>query len=172
MPMKTLNLFKAGECAMSQPVQTDTPAPTPLQQASWHTSQGTLLTTRLEPGACLKTALLEVVQTQSLKAATIVSCVGSLERAHLRLAGAKETKRFSGPFEIVSLVGTLCPDGVHIHISIADNQGAVTGGHLLSGNIIHTTAELVIMRLDSLTFSRPEDSQTGYGELKIEKEQS
>ena len=116
MPMKTLNLFKAGECVMSQPVQTDTPAPASLQQASWHTSQGTLLTTRLAPGACLKTALLEVVQTQSLKAATIVSCVGSLERAHLRLAGAKETQRFPGPFEIVSLVGTLCPDGVHIHI--------------------------------------------------------
>jgi predicted DNA-binding protein with PD1-like motif len=170
--MKTLNLFKAGECEMSQPVQTDTPTPTPLQHSPWYTSQGSLLATRLDPGTCLKSALQNVIQTHSLKAAVIVSCVGSLHVAHLRLAGAKETQRFDGPFEIVSLVGTLSPDGVHIHISIANAQGQVLGGHLLDGNLVHTTAELVLMACESLTFSRPHDSQTGYGELKIGKRQS
>lgn len=157
---------------MSQPVQTDTPKPASLQHGPWHPSSGSLLAARLEPGTCLKSALQDVVQTHSLQAAAVVSCVGSLQVAHLRLAGAKETQQFAGPFEIVSLVGTLSPDGVHIHISIADAKGQVLGGHLLSGNLIHTTAELVLMACDSLTFSRPHDSQTGYGELKIGKRQS
>jgi len=157
---------------MSQPVQTDTPEPASLQHASWLSSPGTLLATRLVPGTCLKSALEEVVQSHSLKAATLVSCVGSLQSAHLRLAGAKETQRFQGPFEIVSLVGTLSPDGVHIHISIADAKGEVIGGHLLAGNIIHTTAELVLMVCDTLIFSRPLDPLTGYGELEIGKQAS
>ena len=157
---------------MSQPVQTDTPAPTPLQQSQWYPSQGSLLVTRLEPGTCLKGALQDVIKNHSLQAAAIVSCVGSLHAAHLRLAGAKDTQMLKGPFEIVSLVGTLSPNGVHVHISVADAKGHVIGGHLLQGNLIHTTAELVVMDCESLTFSRPHDSQTGYGELKIGKRES
>ena len=53
---------------------------------------------------------------ENWSSAWIVTCVGSLKQAHLRMAGATERTLFKGPFEITSLVGTLSQDGVpHAH---------------------------------------------------------
>jgi predicted DNA-binding protein with PD1-like motif len=68
----------------------------------------------------------------------------------------------------VSLVGTLSMDGAHIHVAIADATGAVTGGHLLAGSIVRTTAELVLGDVDDVRFHRPIDPETTYDELVIE----
>ena len=55
--------------------------------------------------------------------------------------------RFFGPehhFEIVSLSGSICGDGeLHLHMSIADNEGRVVGGHLKYA-CVWTTAELLL----------------------------
>ena len=55
--------------------------------------------------------------------------------------------RFFGPehhFEIVSLSGSICGDGeLHLHMSIADNEGRVVGGHLKYARV-WTTAELLL----------------------------
>lgn len=75
----------------------------------------------------------------------------------------------NGPFEIVSLVGTLSIHGIHVHISISDESGQTFGGHLLSGNLIHTTAEILLMESLDHEFFREFDTQTGYEELKIAK---
>ena len=154
---------------MSHPEQTDTQAPNDAQHGTWHRSGAIHWVTRLSPGTDLKRALQEAVAAHGIKAATLSSCVGSLSVAHLRLASAQKTQSFDGPFEIVSLVGTLCRDGVHLHISLADAQGQVIGGHLLEGNIIHTTAEISLTLYEDINFSRPHDAETGYGELAIEK---
>jgi len=102
-------------------------------------------------------------------AAVVVSAVGSLSRAHLRMAGAKGATELEGPFEILSLSGTLSVDGVHLHISISDHDGRVFGGHLLDGALIHTTAEITIALLDDHEFHRSLDPATGYKELVIKK---
>lgn len=39
---------------------------------------------------------------------------------------------FDGPYEIVSLVGTIAVNGPHIHISLSDGTGTTIGGHLPS----------------------------------------
>lgn len=44
-----------------------------------------------------------------------------------------ETVSLDERFEIVSLTGTLSRHGAHLHISIADFQGNVVGGHLMDG---------------------------------------
>ncbi|CAN0003710.1 unnamed protein product [Scytosiphon promiscuus] len=69
-------------------------------------------------------------------------------------------------FEICSLVGTLSPGGLHLHASLADEGGAVCGGHLVRATV-HTTAEIVIGVAAQLTFSREMDSSTGFKELVV-----
>ncbi|MFN9055893.1 MAG: PCC domain-containing protein, partial [Cyanobacteriota bacterium] len=69
--------------------------------------------------------------------------------------------------EILSLSGTISPDGAHLHISVAGSSGAVIGGHLGAGSLVRTTAELVIGLLPDWRFSRELDPATGYPELRI-----
>jgi predicted DNA-binding protein with PD1-like motif len=72
-----------------------------------------------------------------------------------------------GDLEILSLSGTLSADGAHLHIAVADSEGAVIGGHLCAGSLVRTTAELVIGLLPEWLFSRELDPATGYAELAI-----
>lgn len=122
---------------------------------------------RLLPGQDLKRAIDAFAQAQHLQAGFIVTCVGSLRQAIIRPANQSDALSRVEMFEIVSLVGTLSPDGSHLHISISDNLGNTIGGHLLEGNIIHTTAEIVIGEAHNLKFSRETDPVTTYKELKI-----
>jgi uncharacterized protein len=97
----------------------------------------------------------------------VLTCVGSLSKAVLRLAGQSEATLLEGDFEIVSLVGTLSQNGVHLHLTIADKNGVVLGGHLLDGARVRTTAELVLGIFSGMTFDRTFDPITGYSELEI-----
>jgi predicted DNA-binding protein with PD1-like motif len=127
---------------------------------------------RLTPGTDLKEALQRLTEAHALRAGFILSCVGSLSRARLRMPGAtgeaEAFRTFVEPMEIVCLAGTLCPDGLHVHISLARGDGACIGGHLVPGCIVHTTAELVIGEASLLEFRRLPDPATGYDELSVQ----
>ena len=122
---------------------------------------------RLPPGADLRQALESWMGEQSEQAGCLISAVGSLSVAQLRLAGATQAPAIHGELEIISLSGTLSPDGAHLHIAVADCQGSVIGGHLCMGSLVRTTAELVIGLLPDWRFSRELDPATGYAELQI-----
>jgi predicted DNA-binding protein with PD1-like motif len=102
------------------------------------------LVVRLLPGQDLASELEKAVAAAQCRAVTVVSCVGSLRSATLRLASAEKpgsnpTKTVEERFEIVSLTGTLefnPKTGAvtrHLHLALADKIGAVWGGHVLSG---------------------------------------
>ena len=122
---------------------------------------------RLNPGDDLKTELKQYTQSNDIKAGCILTCVGSLSGANVRISDGKTVKKFEGQYEIISLVGTLGLDNVHIHISFSDKEGNVYGGHLREGCRIHTTAEIVIGKIKGIVFAREYDKQTTYNELKI-----
>jgi len=126
---------------------------------------------RLSPGTDLLAELQGLTDAHALRAGLILTCVGSLSRARLRAPGAMgEEDVFltcDEPMEIVSLTGTLCPDGLHVHISLARRDGSCVGGHLVSGCVVNTTAELVIGELEDIKFTRPLDPATGYDELSV-----
>lgn len=124
---------------------------------------------RLQPQQDLKKELLAWAKSHNIKAASVLTCVGSLTELNIRLAKADKATKRTGFFEIVSLVGTFSDSGAHFHISVADESGAVTGGHLLDDNIIYTTAEIVIAELPELVFERKPDPKTGYLELQISR---
>jgi uncharacterized protein len=125
--------------------------------------------TRLCPGNDLLQTLQDFVLSKGLRAAFIVTCVGSLTKATLRFANQRGPAVREGHFEIVSLVGTISAAGVgHVHASLSDSDGVVFGGHVLPGCIIYTTAELVVGEATGLVFSRPVDPETTYDELAVD----
>ena len=122
---------------------------------------------RLQPGDDLRVALEAWMGAQQEQAGCVISAVGSLSLAQLRLAGATQATAIRGDLEILSLSGTLSPDGVHLHIVASGSSGAVIGGHLCAGSLVRTTAELVIGLLPEWQFRRELDPATGYAELRI-----
>ena len=89
------------------------------------------------------------VPEQQEQAGCLISAVCSLSVAQLRMAGVTQATAIHGELEILSLSGTLSPDGAHLHIVVADSQGAVIG------------------LLPEWQFSRELDPATGYPELRI-----
>jgi predicted DNA-binding protein with PD1-like motif/ribonuclease HI len=122
---------------------------------------------RLQPGQDLKQEICRITEQEKISAGCILSTVGSLSRAVLRFAGRGEGMTLTDDYEILSLNGTLSPDGVHLHLTIADENGQVLGGHLLDGCIIRTTTEIIIGVLPDLAFHRELDPATGYRELVV-----
>jgi len=127
---------------------------------------------RLLPGEDLRAGLVALAAEVAPSGAFVSTCVGSLERASLRLAGAASHEVFEGPLEICSLSGTLSADGPHLHLCASDRTGKTIGGHLLPGSPIHTTAEVAITIPTGITLRRAPDSDTGYGELVLDKHKS
>ncbi|XAW88164.1 DUF296 domain-containing protein [Vibrio sp. CDRSL-10 TSBA] len=126
-----------------------------------------VIATRLTRGADLKQSILALVRQNQLQAGSVASCAGCLSTLNIRLADCHSTLSIEAPFEIVSLMGTLTHSHLHLHIAVADAEGKVWGGHLLDGNIVNTTAELIIHHYPTLQFERQFDSDTGYSELTV-----
>lgn len=121
---------------------------------------------RLKRGMDLKSEIENYVIKNKISG-VILCCVGCLSKLTIRLADGEKTLEQEGQFEIVSITGTLSVDGVHIHISVSDNDGNTIGGHLKNGCIINTTAEICLLSMDNIKFNREFDEETGYKELVI-----
>jgi len=120
---------------------------------------------RLSPSADLRTALEAAVALRSHRAGFVVSGVGSLSEARLRLAGAEEPGNLRGDLEILTLAGTVASNGSHLHLSVADSDGRVMGGHVAHGCTVRTTAEVLLLLLPGWSFKREFDPATGFAEL-------
>ncbi len=126
----------------------------------------------MREGEDLKQAIESFIKEENIQAATVISAVGSLNNAAIRMAGAsasvQDVRNYNGPFEIVSLMGNLGQNRTHLHMAISDTDGKVTGGHVKEGCTVHTTVEVVIAVTDDLIFAEEADHETGFNELKIE----
>ena len=131
----------------------------------WSSIQATAI--RLLPGVDLKSELAKLATENQLRAASVISVVGSLSEVSLRLANRPEHTKFDGKHEIVSLVGTLSTAGVHLHMSVSNSEGKTFGGHVTEGSKVFTTAEIVIVEMPNLEFTREPCLMSGYRELVI-----
>jgi predicted DNA-binding protein with PD1-like motif len=122
---------------------------------------------RLLPGDDLLLSLRAFAAERGLRAACVLSCVGSTSTTRLRPAGSSDAREFRGKFEIVSLVGTIANDAHHLHMAVADETCAMIGGHLVEGCIVRTTAEIVVGELEDVGFAREHDPRTGFKELFV-----
>jgi hypothetical protein len=125
-------------------------------------------TFRLKPGDDLFESIEAFVREKQIEAGCVLSGVGSLTRAVLRLANRDFHSAYDGHFEIVSLTGTVSIHGSHLHISISDGDGRTIGGHLVSGCIIYTTAEIVLAVFPDVVYKRELfENDSGYEELTV-----
>ena len=122
---------------------------------------------RLKPDQDLRQSLKTEAKDQNIKAGFILTAIGSLKQATIRLANQSVSTILNDKFEIISLNGTLATTGIHLHIAIADKEGKILAGHLDDGCIIYTTAEIVIGASEEFSFIRTIDKQIGYKELEI-----
>lgn len=123
---------------------------------------------RLEPGNDVRGALRDWAERFDVQAAVITSAVGSLSAAHLRYAGRADGVMTSTDLEVLSLSGTLSVHGMHLHLSVADRDGHMLGGHMLDGCSIRTTLELSVQEVEGVRMPRTKDPATGYDELSPE----
>ena len=122
---------------------------------------------RLNPGDDLRAALDAALAAHGGTAAFVVAGIGSLREARLRFAGRDAPHHAIGDLEILTLSGTLGAGGSHLHASLSDADGRVSGGHVAPGCIVRTTAEILLAVLDDVAFAREPDPLTGYAELVI-----
>jgi predicted DNA-binding protein with PD1-like motif len=142
-------------------------------------SQSRVHVLRLGPGEDLLDSLWRYARVTKIKAASVVSVVGSLTDTNIRYADQENGTSLHGHFEIVSVVGNIdlqkedTPDNEgngHIHIACSNEEGVTIGGHALVGNVVYTTAEIILLELSNGLFDRildngPEGS--GYYELQV-----
>ena len=124
---------------------------------------------RLTKGMDLKKSIVEYCKENNIKAGIIGACVGCCYEIYFRLAGGKDFYHKMADHEIVSMTGTISEDGVHIHVSFADVNGNVVGGHLSDGCYVGSTAEIAIIELEEYKLTREFDESTGYKEIVIKK---
>lgn len=126
---------------------------------------GSVHVLRLQPGEDIKPVLEHWAKERQIAAACITAAVGSLTQAHVRYANRADGIVTTGDLEVVALSGTLAENGMHLHLAVADRNGAMLGGHLLPGCLVRTTLELVIMEVSGVRMLRSKDEVTTYDEL-------
>ena len=146
------------------------------------TSKGRFVTLRLRPGEEVLGQLVAFVVAEQIRAAALVSAVGSLTRAAIRFANQPDATILTGHFEVCALSGTLeCADpgvalngldapgkgAAHVHLAISDGEGRMTGGHMMLGCEVYTTLEIVLLVLEDQVFTREHCDMSGYPELVI-----
>lgn len=122
---------------------------------------------RLKPGMDLKAEIESYLKKEGIEAGWISASAGSLTHYAIRFANQPDASTGSGHFEIVSLSGLVSNNGSHLHLSVSDSTGQTTGGHLMPGCIVYTTAEIVILESHKHVFTRENDGTTPWQELQI-----
>ena len=124
-------------------------------------------TFRLKPGQDLFDSIVLLLKEKNIRAGCVLSGVGSLTHVTLRLANRDFFSEYDGHYEIVSITGTVSIHGSHLHISVSGGDGETIGGHLVSGCVIYTTAEIVIGIFDDVVYKREFSEDSGYDELVV-----
>ena len=113
------------------------------------------LVIRLDPQEELIESLLTACQEQNISCAQ-VSAIGAARKITCGVFDPKtkeyHSKKFKGVYEITSISGTITTmnGGLypHLHITFADDEYKVRGGHL-NKCVISATAEIILTLLDT-----------------------
>jgi predicted DNA-binding protein with PD1-like motif/glutaredoxin len=97
----------------------------------------------LGPGSDLR-ASLEQVAIEADASGFVLGVVGDLSRAAFQCPGRAEPTVLEGHLEIITLQGTVAPQGVHLHLSLSDGDCQVWGGHLEHGSQVLRGADLLV----------------------------
>lgn len=97
----------------------------------------------LAPGSDLRRSLEEFAVARAA-IGFLLGVVGDLSRAAFQCPGQPQPAVIEGDLEIITLNGTLSPQGVHLHLSLSDGACQVWGGHLEHGTVVRKGADLLV----------------------------
>jgi glutaredoxin-related protein len=98
---------------------------------------------RLAPGSDLRRTLEEFARERDASG-FVLGVVGDLSSAAFQCPGQPQPTVIEGDLEIITLNGTLSPEGVHLHLSLSDGACQVWGGHLEPGTVVRKGAEVLV----------------------------
>jgi len=101
----------------------------------------------LLPGSDLRLALEQLALEQGASG-FVLGVVGNLSQAAFQCPGKAAPTVLQGELEIITLQGTVAPQGVHLHLSLSDSECQVWGGHLEPGSLVLKGADLLVGLLD------------------------
>ncbi|MBU6154161.1 MAG: DUF296 domain-containing protein [Bdellovibrionales bacterium] len=139
------------------------------KKMEWKSSRTKAHLVRLSPGQDPILELKSWAKSNGIRAASILSAVGSLKKITLRFANQPKPETREGFFEIVSLGGMFDLQSMHLHIAASLPSGETIGGHWMGENLVYTTLELAVVEYQDLLFTREKDDTYGYSELVIQK---
>jgi glutaredoxin/predicted DNA-binding protein with PD1-like motif len=98
---------------------------------------------QLAPGSDLRRSLEDVARARGASG-FVLGVVGDLSRAAFQCPGQPGPTVMEGDLEIITLNGTLSPEGVHLHLSLSDGACQVWGGHLEPGSLVRKGAHVLV----------------------------
>lgn len=98
---------------------------------------------KLGPGSDLHRSLVQLGRAQNAPG-FVLGVVGNLSQVAFQCPGPGGPTVLQGDFEIISLQGTVGPEGVHLHLSFSDGDCQVWGGHLEPGSLVLKGADLLV----------------------------
>ena len=101
----------------------------------------------LDAGADVRRSLEDLAHRENAQG-FVLSVVGNMRQATFACPGRTSPTVLSGELEIITLQGTIGPQGVHLHLSFSDGDCQVWGGHLEHGSLILKGADLLVGFLD------------------------
>jgi predicted DNA-binding protein with PD1-like motif len=146
---------------------------------------GRLLVGRLHPGADLIEGLEQACAAHGIRFAAVLACYGSLSAAGFKFLQTPQGEthprlmphRVEERVEFMGGQGLICekPDGsreTHLHGSISDARGVVTGGHFVTGeNPVFNNMDFVLQELLGVRLIREHDPVTDTVEMRVERDE-
>jgi glutaredoxin/predicted DNA-binding protein with PD1-like motif len=121
---------------------------------------------QLPPGSDLRRSLEEFAVARAASG-FVLGVVGDLSQAAFQCPGQPQPTRIEGDLEIITLNGTLAPEGVHLHLSLSDGACQVWGGHLEHGTLVRKGAQLLVGLFSPSVEGRPAPAQATSHEVHI-----
>ncbi|MFM1799886.1 MAG: hypothetical protein RLZZ117_2164 [Cyanobacteriota bacterium] len=125
---------------------------------------------RLASGSDLRQSL-EVFARAREVTGFVMGVVGDLSRARFQCPGQPEPTVMEGDLEIITLNGTLSPEGVHLHLSLSDGACQVWGGHLEPGSLVRKGADVLLGLLASEALADAVVSSPGAAMVRLPRKQ-
>jgi predicted DNA-binding protein with PD1-like motif/glutaredoxin len=92
---------------------------------------------------------LEALAVELNASGFVLGVVGNLSQAAFQCPGQSGPTILEGDLEIITLQGTVSPQGVHLHLSFSDGSCQVWGGHLEPGTLVQKGADLLVGLLEA-----------------------
>jgi len=74
----------------------------------------------------------------------VLSAVGNLSQAAFQCPGQAHPNLLRGDLELISLQGTVKPEGIHLHLCVSDGNCQTWAGHLEPGTLVQKGLDLLV----------------------------